>query len=197
MAFPGGARSQTNVVLHPVADVGLPFWCSWGYDWEERCYTDDGTRLPVGGDEDKVWRAALRFPLAQLPIGANVVEARLRLWFDGVCLAPRKASLACGASAYALDVHRILSPEWRAERELEFDEEIDATTETGAAGAAHWLEWDVTVLVARWHSGEAPNNGLLLALASGEEEFGESGPYLPSMSYPDASRRPQILVTVS
>jgi TGF-beta propeptide len=194
--LPGAAQAGATVVLRPVADVGLPFWCSWGYDWDERCYTDDGSRLPVGGDEDKVWRAALKFPLAQVPPGSDVVEARLRLWFDGVCLAPRKASVACSSRAYALDVRRILSADWRAERELEFGEEIEATTDTKNAGVPHWLEWDVTGLVARWHGGEAPNDGLLLTLANGQEDVGVSGPYLPSMSYVDASRRPQLLVTI-
>jgi hypothetical protein len=30
-----------------------------------------------------------------------------------------------------------------------------------------------------------------------EEDFGASGPYLPSMSYADAARRPQLVVTYS
>jgi hypothetical protein len=52
----GGLLSRT-----PAEDVGVPFWCDWGYDWDERCYRDDTARLPVGGVDDKVWRAAIRF----------------------------------------------------------------------------------------------------------------------------------------
>ena len=48
---PGWASS---VSIAPSADVGLPFWCDWGYDWDERCYRDDTARLPVGGVDDKV-----------------------------------------------------------------------------------------------------------------------------------------------
>jgi hypothetical protein len=52
------------VVCSPVDDVGRPFWCDWGYDWDERCYRDEGVRLPVGRVDDKVWRSDLRFSLA-------------------------------------------------------------------------------------------------------------------------------------
>jgi hypothetical protein len=195
--LPGSAHAKTIVVLRASADLGLPFWCSWGYDWDERCYTDDGPRLPVGGVDDKVWRSALRFDLAQIPAGARVEAARLRLWFDGVCVAPRKTSVACGPRSYTIDVRRILSADWRDEREVELDEEIEAATTTGVAGSPRWLEWDVTFLVARWHGGEVPNDGLLLGLTSLEEDFDVSGPYLPSMSYPDPARRPQLVVAYS
>lgn len=190
----GRADASTTLMLQPTADLGLPFSCSWGYDWDERCYTDDGPRLPVGGVDDKVWRSALRFPIAQIPTGARVASAHLRLWFDGVCVAPRKTSVACGPRSYDLDVRRILSADWRDEREPELDEEIEATTTAPAASAPHWLEWDVTRLVELWRAGTVENNGLLVALALFEEDFDVSGPYLPSMSYPDARWRPQLVV---
>jgi TGF-beta propeptide len=190
------AQAATTIVLHPAADLGLPFWCSWGYDWDERCYTDDGARLPVGGVDDKVWRSAIRFPLGQIPAGASVTSAELRLWFDGVCVAPRKTSFACSRS-YAVDVRRILSADWRDEREVELDEEIEARTTAPVGSAPHWLGWDVTGLVERWHRGDVPNDGLLLGLAFEEEDLDVSGPYLPSMSFPDTSRRPRLVVTFS
>jgi hypothetical protein len=28
----------------PLEDVGMPFWCDWGYDRDERCYTDTKER---------------------------------------------------------------------------------------------------------------------------------------------------------
>lgn len=193
--LPGRAHAETTITLRPAADLGLPFSCSWGYDWDERCYTDDGPRLPVGGVDDKVWRSALRFPVEQLPAGMGVDAARLRLWFDGVCVAPRKTSVACGPRSYAIDVRRILNADWRDEREPEVDEEIEATATLAAGSPSGWLEWDVTALLERWYTGAAPNDGLLLGLAALEEDFGVSGPYLPSMSYPDASRRPQLVIT--
>ena len=63
----GGAARAAVISIPAEADVGLPFWCDWSYDWEARCYRDDGPRLPIGGVDDKVWRAALRFPLAVDP----------------------------------------------------------------------------------------------------------------------------------
>jgi hypothetical protein len=191
---PAGAEGATTIVLTPSADLGLPFWCSWGYDWDERCYTDDGLRLPVGGVDDKVWRSAVRFPLGQIPAGASVAAAELRLWYDGVCVGPRKTARACGRS-YTVDIRRILSADWRAEREVELDEEIETTTTVPGGSGSHWLRRDVTGLVERWHTGAMANNGLLLGLAVGEEDFDVSGPYLPSMSYPDPARRPRLVVT--
>jgi hypothetical protein len=194
------ARTPTavgaTVALPASADVGMPFWCDWGYDWDERCYRDDGPRLPVGGVDDKVWRSAIRFPLGQIPAGASVAAAELRLWYDGVCVGPRKTTRACGRS-YAIDVRRILSSDWRDEREVELDEVIEAGTTVLMGSAPHWLGWDVTGLVERWHKGDVPNNGLLLGLAVDEEDLDVSGPYLPSMSYPDATRRPRLVVTFS
>jgi hypothetical protein len=168
-----------------------------GLDWDERCYPDDGSRLPIGGVDDKVWRSALKFPLAQVPAAASVSEVRLRLWFDGACVGPRKTSVVCPARTYTLAVRRILSSDWRDEREVELDEEIEATTTTGGPGVPHWLEWDLTLLVARWHAGEVPNDGLLLALAAPVEDFDVSGPYLSSMSHPDTARRPQLVLIYS
>jgi hypothetical protein len=48
-----------------------------------RCFTDRSDRLGVGGVDDKVWRAALRFSLDALPPGATVVTAELSLACDG------------------------------------------------------------------------------------------------------------------
>lgn len=72
----------------PSVDVSLPFWCDWGYDWDERCYRDFSDRLSVGGEDDKVWRAALDFPLGAIPRGSIVLVTTLLASFDGVCLAP-------------------------------------------------------------------------------------------------------------
>ena len=46
--------SGGSFLRSPLEDVGIPFWCDWGYDWDERCYRDDTARLPVGGVDDKV-----------------------------------------------------------------------------------------------------------------------------------------------
>jgi hypothetical protein len=33
-ALPARAAGR-SLVRTPVEDVGLPFWCDWGYDWDE------------------------------------------------------------------------------------------------------------------------------------------------------------------
>ncbi|HKO75090.1 MAG TPA: DNRLRE domain-containing protein [Gaiellaceae bacterium] len=185
----GGAFSRT-----PVEDVGIPFWCDWGYDWDERCYRDDTARLPVGGVDDKVWRAALRFSLDGLPMGARIANARLELYFDGACVAPRRRVGPCANPEYAVDAHAVLSPSWTKEREVDFDPVAAAST-TVSAAFAHWSAWDLTELVSAWVFGAVPNRGVLLKLAEEEEDFGVGGPYFPSSSFGTASIRPRLVVS--
>jgi hypothetical protein len=177
-----------------VEDVGLPFWCDWGYDWDERCYRDDTTRLPVGGVDDKVWRAALRFSLEGLPARAAVTSAHLELYFDGACVAPRRRVGPCLAGAYTLDAHAIRSASWTKEREVDFDPLATASTTVPTTVAA-WSSWDLTALVSDWASGALPNRGVLLELAEEEENFGTSGPYFPSSTFASVSLRPRLVIS--
>jgi hypothetical protein len=180
-------------VIAPAEDVSLPFWCDWGYDWDERCYREDGVRLGVGGESDKVWRSALRFSTAAIPPGATVGTAELSLWYDGTCLAPRKTSRPCDGRGYSFGLHPIFTPRWFAEREVEIGPQV-GTAALGTLAPAQWLVWDVTDLVADWASGGLPNNGLLLKLVEGQEEYDSSGPLFPSSSYPNVSLRPKLTV---
>jgi hypothetical protein len=192
----GPAQAETRAVVHrsaPAADVGLPFWCDWGYDWEERCYVDYSDRLPVGGEEDKVWRAALRFPLAAIPAGSFVLTATLFASFDRVCVGPRKTERLCPARTYTIDAHPVLSSDWFHEREVEIGPLVDRASFW--AGTPRRLAWDVTDLVIDWVENDAPNDGLLLKLADGEEDFSVSGPRLPSSEFLDPALRPQLEVT--
>ena len=97
--------------LSPSADVSFPYQCSWGYDADERCYRDDSSKLPLGGSNDgaasKVWRAALRFPLAALPPGAVVLTAELALRYDGVCAAPRRRTRPCDGRGFEFEAHEV------------------------------------------------------------------------------------------
>jgi hypothetical protein len=175
------------------ADASLPFWCDWGYDWEERCYRDFSDRLPVGGDDDKVWRAALRFPLDGIPPGSVVLTASLLLSFDGLCLGPRKAERPCPARSYTIDIHPILSRDWFDEREVEFGPGVDQALFW--TGSRRRLSWDVTDLVVGWVENGVPNDGLLLKLPDRDEDFFVSGPRLPSSRYADDALRPMLEVT--
>jgi hypothetical protein len=187
-------RAATAVVL-PSADVGLPFWCNWGYDWDERCYRDDGPRLPAGGVDDKVWRSALRFPLTQIPAASAVTSAALLVYHDGTCIAPRRVALPCDGDAYFLDAHPILSANWFDERELELDERASASAELDNAVEAQWLSFDLTALVRAWHARVLANEGVLIKLARWQEAFQVSGPYVPSSSFALSTLRPRLIVT--
>jgi hypothetical protein len=145
----GPARAEAQAAVYrttPSADVSLPFWCDWGYDWDERCYRDFSDRLSVGGDDDKVWRSALRFPLAALPPGSTVFTATLSASFDGVCLGPRKTQMPCPARAFTIDAHPIFSSDWLHEREVDVGPVVDRASFW--TGAPRRLSWDVTDLVA-------------------------------------------------
>jgi len=195
LALAGAARGAEVQVttLHPSADVSLPFWCDWGYDWDERCYRDDGVRLAVGGERDKVWRSALRFSTTAIPVGATVLTAELSLWYDGTCIAPRKTSRPCDGRGFAFGVHPIFTPRWFAEREVEPGPQVGLAS-LAASAPAQWVVWDVTDLVADWASGGLSNYGLLLKLVDGQEDYGSSGPLFPSSIYADASLRPKLTV---
>ena len=193
LVFAAGAQASEVAVLPPAEDVSLPFWCDWGYDWDERCYRLDDERLAVGGDEDKVWRSALRFSTAAIPPGATVTTAELSLWYDGTCLGPRKTRHACDGSGYGFAAHPIYTPRWFAEREVEIGPLV-ATAELPRLASPRRLEWDVTDLVAEWASGATPNNGVLLKLVDSQEDFDTSGPLFPSSAYPNVSLRPTLTV---
>ena len=182
-----------SFVRPPVEDLGMPFWCDWGYDWDERCYTDNTARLPVGGVNDKVWRGALRFSLDGLPAGARVTGAHLDLYFDGSCVGPRRRVGPCLAVHYSVDAHAIRSASWTKEREVDFDPVAVAST-TDSTGFVGWSSWDLTDLVSAWATGAVPNRGVLLKLAEEEEDFGVSGPYFPSSSFLTSALRPRLVV---
>jgi hypothetical protein len=188
------AAGATTISIPPSADVGFPFLCDWGYDWESRCFRDDGARLPIGGADDKVWRAGLRFSLAAVPAGATVTSAELRTYHDGICVAPLRSTQPCVAPGAVVDAHRILTSRWFGEREPEFDPGVLATAVVFSAPEPQWLAWDLTPLVRAWHAGLA-NDGVLLKLQDGGEDYGVSGPYGPSASYPDPALRPRLVVS--
>lgn len=193
LAAPAAAAS--TVVIPPSADVGFPFWCDWSYDWESRCFREDGARLPVGGAGDKVWRAGLRFSLDSIPAGTTVTSAELRLHYDGTCVAPARGWEPCMPPGAVIDAHRILSASWFREREPELDERVVDTAVVFAPSEPQWLVWHVTQLVQAWHLRVLPNNGLLLKLQEGDEAPDVPGPYLPSSSYPDAALQPRLVVS--
>lgn len=194
LAAPGASATFT-VAIPPSADIGFPFWCDWGYDWESRCFRDDGDRLPLGGAGDKVWRAGLRFSLSGVPGGAAITSAELSVHYDGDCVAPARGRAPCVPPGAVIDAHRILTPNWLGEREPELDERVVWTAVVFAPSEPQRLVWQVTPLVRAWHRRLLPNNGLLLKLQDGDEALDVPGPYVPSSSYPDPSLQPRLVVT--
>lgn len=193
-AAPAQADSDAAVLrATPSADGSFPFWCDWGYDWDERCYRDFSDRLSIGGDVDKVWRSALRFPLSSIPRGSIVLSASLWLSVDGVCLGPRKTERPCPPRSYTFDIHPIFSADWFQEREVD----IGPLVSQGSLWptATQRLAWDVTDLVIEWVEYGAPNNGLLLKLADGQEDFFVGGPRVPSAEFSNPAQRPALEVT--
>jgi hypothetical protein len=188
------ADGSRAVRLAAVQDVSLPFWCDWGYDWDERCYRDDGDRLPVGGDDDKLWRAALRFSTSSVPSGSAVVRAVLTVSHDARCLGPRKTVRTCEPRPYELTAHPILSPDWFDERELDFGPAL-TSAELGTADQPERLSFDLTDLVAEWVDGSRVNSGVLLRLSDDHEDLGVGGPSLPSSTFAQAALRPQLEIT--
>jgi hypothetical protein len=193
LAWPGSSAAATQVAfLRPVEDVSLPFWCDWGYDWDERCYHDDTARLAIGGDVDKVWRSALRFSLAALPPGAGVQEARLGVWYDGTCVDRYGGHRPCDGRSWSVDAHAILDPDWVHEREVAFDPNAAARAALPAGAGPQWVVLDISDLVAAWASGEAANAGVLLKLSDAQEDFLGSGPSVPSSSFRATELRPWL-----
>jgi TGF-beta propeptide len=195
LSTPLAVSASTTVSIAANADVGFPFWCDWGYDWESRCYRDDGPRLPIGGVDDKVWRAGLRFPLTGVPTAATITAAELRVYHDGICVAPGATSAPCVAPGAVVDAHRILTRSWFGEREPELDEQVLDTAVVFSAPDPQWLTWNVTALARAWHRRLVQNNGVLLKLQDGDEDYGTPGPYGPSSSHPAAALRPRLVVT--
>jgi hypothetical protein len=178
--------------IAPSEDVSFPYRCSWGYDWDERCYRDDSDRLPLGGAGDKTWRAALRFPLAALPPGALVLTAELALFYDGVCTAPLRRTAPCTGRAFAFEAHPVYTARWSTARELELGPAVGWAS-LDAAAEPEWVIWDLTDTVGDWTLGVA-NNGLVLQFPGESESFVVAGPAFPSSSFPDASVRPRLTV---
>ena len=150
-------------------------------------------RLSLGGESDKVWRSALRFPLASIPTDAAVVTAELSVWYDGTCVAGRKQFHSCDGRAYELEAHRILTQRWYSEREVEIDPAA-FVADLAAGAPPQWVTFDVTDLVAGWHDGDVANSGLLIKLADEEEAYDAPGPAFSSSTYPDPSLRPRLTV---
>jgi hypothetical protein len=195
LAVPTGSAASTTVALAPAQDVSFPFACSWGYDWEERCWRDDSTRLPIGGESDKAWRAALRFPLETVPSWAEITWARLEVYYDGTCIGPYASDRRCAGRSYTIDAHALLSADWYDEREPELDPWLLARYVLPAGAGPRWMSWDLTGMAQDWHSGDVENAGVLMRLPDTQEWPAVGGPKPPSSGFGTATMRPRLVVS--
>jgi len=151
--------AQTNVTLYPAADNYADS------KYPTRAYGYDSF-LFVGNKYDRsqdIWgseRIYIRFNLTGLPKNYLVVRATLKLWqYDAPGL------------DQTYETHRVLA-EWD-ERTQTWDNQpawAAAVTSEAVAPARKdvAIEWDITMDVNAWHSGEAPNYGTMIKVAKEE-----------------------------
>jgi hypothetical protein len=184
-------------VRTPVDDVGFPFWCNWSYDWDERCYRDSGPRLPVGGVDDKVWRSGVLFSFAGIPPGSIVASARLELTFEGDCIAPALGMIRCPGDVFLIAAYPIASADWYHEREPDYYWTVEDVVEVDTSQGPDVVAWNLTALTRKWLAGSIANNGVLLKLTDGSEDFDVGGPYFDSMGAVEPAARPRLVVVYS
>jgi hypothetical protein len=137
-------------------------------------------------------RAALRFGLAGIPLGARIVSASLSLQTKStsgaaVPIAVRRLTQGWNEGEVTWNARQTGNNWSQAGGDLDI-----ATVSSASAGPAveTRYSWDVTEIVAGWVAGTYDNNGLLLAGADGNanERF-------YSREEDVASRRPRLSVT--
>lgn len=151
-------------------------------------------RLSIGADATAAWRSAFQFDLGDIPSGAQVTAAQLRLYFDGTCLG---TSSNCGGSLHLIDLHRITGS-WSSKSttaQLLFNPAPVGTFTLPANASSQWMNWDVTSTVLSWLSGMNPQPNFGLMAKRSVETLGASGPMPPSRTYAEATLQPKLDVT--
>ena len=167
--------------------------------FDGNCPTCKGTatdRLPIGSasTSSAKWRAALQFTLSDIPSGATVNNARLKLYHDGTCLFV--SGPTCGGTAHQIDAHRMTQSWSKASTTAQLGYDLTALTSytLPASAGVQWMDWDLTTTVQNWVSGTQSNFGLLLKRTP--EPAASSGPMPPSRRYaPEPALGPKLEVT--
>jgi RHS repeat-associated protein len=151
-------------------------------------------RLFIGTSDTHAWRAALIFDLANAPTASSVTSARLRLFFDRVCIT---ATTSCRDVTQQLDAHR-MTADWTTattNSQISFDPTPLSSFTLGANAPEQWMSWDITNTVKNWLAGTQPNHGLLMKRST--EPLGAGGPAPPSRLFSEPALGPQLEVTYS
>jgi RHS repeat-associated protein len=156
------------------------------------------TKLYIGTTATERWRSAVQFNLGDVPTGANVTDARLKLYYSGNCVPP--ADGVCKPLSAKLNAHRMTAA-WSTTSTsgaLQFDPAPVASLDfsTVADADVQWLAWEVTATTKNWLSGAQTNHGLLLKRET--EPLSASGPAPLSRRYTtETSLQPRLEVTYS
>jgi RHS repeat-associated protein len=185
-------RVDPSITIQPpFQDASFDFNCSG-------CTGTTSDRLSIGtgtGVAWQKWRSALQFSLADIPAGASISSAKLKLYFDGTCITVTGPT--CGGTSHQINAYRMTnswSPSSKVSQ-LSFDSANSLASFTLPSGAgAQWMSWDITGQVLTWYGGQQPNLGLLLKRLT--ETTGLSGPRPPSRNYaPEPTLGPKLEVT--
>lgn len=183
------------VFLDPTLTIGPP---NQNASFDAACPTCQGlvdSRLNIGGSGSSQWRSALKFNLSDIPRGAGITQAQLRLFYDRVCLG---GASNCGGVDHQMQAFR-MTGDWTTRStsaDLSFDPTAVSAFTLARGSDLRWMTWDVTSTVKDWVAGTYPNHGLMLK--RNPETTGSSGPRPPSATYADdAGVRPQLEVTWS
>ena len=167
----------TMTIQPPFQDASFDFACPG-------CAGVTSDRLSIGtvagADSNPIWRSALQFSLADIPDGASISSAKVKLYFDGTCL---PSGTPCGGTSHQIDALRMTnswSPGSKTSM-LAFDATPLTSFTLPSNAAAQWMNWDITSTVQNWYSGAQSNFGLLLKRAT--EPSASSGPKPPSRNY--------------
>jgi RHS repeat-associated protein len=170
-------RLDPTITIQPtIQDASFDFGCLG-------CAGVSSDRLSIGtvGLSTK-WRSALQYSLADIPAGASVSSAKLKLYFDGTCLI---ATGTCGGTSHQIDALRITnswSPSSKTSQITTAPISPTPSFTLPAGASAQWMNWDITGTVQTWANGQQSNFGLLLKRAT--EPANASGPKPPSRNYP-------------
>ena len=168
-------RLDPTITIQPaIQDASFDFGCP-------SCAGVAGQRLSIGTVAlTQKWRSALQFSLADIPAGASVSSAKVKLYYDGTCLL---ATPNCGGTSHTIDALR-MTTSW-SDKSKTSDVAFDATPLTSftlpSGATPQWMSWTITSTVQNWLSGSQSNFGLLLKRSS--EAANASGPKPPSRTY--------------
>ena len=153
-------------------------------------------RLFVGGDDYNTYRAALQFDLGDIPAGANVTGAQLKIYWDRYCLAFTGAW--CNGTSHQLDLHR-MTKSWSSSSttaDIGFDAAALGSFTLPYDAPSQWMTWDLTSTLKSWLTGAQPNFGLLVK--RNVEALKVSGPAPVGSGFTgEATIRPKLDVTYS